>query len=278
MKRWKIILIFLIISAILGILYARFISTTGLNVYEKSIISSSLPEDYDGLKIVQFTDLHYGSTVFLKELKHVVKRINDQNPDIIIFTGDLVENKVKLSDEEVNNIIVELKKLKANIEILAVKGNHDYDHEYFDIIMKELNWNVLYNTYEFVYKNSTTPLVFVGFDDLLRGKVDIKNGFSYKNEYPDDLFTIVLTHEPDLIDDITDDSYNIAFAGHSHLGQVRIPLIGALWTPDGSKKYKDEHYIIGSKELYVSGGIGTSTLRLRFFNRPSITLYRLRTK
>ena len=90
MKRWKIILIFLIISAILGILYARFISTTGLNVYEKSIISSSLPEDYDGLKIVQFTDLHYGSTVFLKELKHVVKRINDQNPDIIIFTGDLV--------------------------------------------------------------------------------------------------------------------------------------------------------------------------------------------
>lgn len=278
MKRWKIILIFLIISAILGILYARFISTTGLNVYEKSIISSSLPEDYDGLKIVQFTDLHYGSTVFLKELKHVVKRINDQNPDIIIFTGDLVENKVKLSDEEVNNIIAELKKLKANIEILAVKGNHDYDHEYFDIIMKELNWNVLYNTYEFIYKNSTTPLVFVGFDDPLRGKVDIKNGFSYKFEYPDDLFTIVLTHEPDLIDEITDDTYNIAFAGHSHLGQVRIPLIGALWTPDGSKKYKDEHYIIGSKELYVSGGIGTSTLRLRFFNRPSITLYRLRTK
>lgn len=137
---------------------------------------------------------------------------------------------------------------------------------------------VLNNTYEFIYKDSTTPLVFVGFDDLLRGKVDINNGFSYKNENPDDLFTIVLTHEPDLIDQITDDNYNVAFAGHSHLGQVRIPLIGALWTPEGSKKYKDEHYIIDDKELYVSGGIGTSSLKLRFFNKPSITLYRLRTK
>ena len=222
--------------------------------------------------------MHYGSTIHLKELKNVVKRINDQNPDIIIFTGDLVENKVVLSDEEVEKIETELNKLNPSIEILAVKGNHDYDHDYFDKITEKLNWKVLNNTYEFIYKDSTTPLVFVGFDDLLRGKVDINNGFSYKNENPDDLFTIVLTHEPDLIDQITDDNYNVAFAGHSHLGQVRIPLIGALWTPEGSKKYKDEHYIIDDKELYVSGGIGTSSLKLRFFNKPSITLYRLRTK
>ena len=278
MKKWKKILILVIILAILTLLYARFISTRGLKVSEKSIITDKLPEDYDGFKIVQFTDLHYGSTIHLKELKNVVKRINDQNPDIIIFTGDLVENKVVLSDEEIEKMETKLKKLNPSIEILAVKGNHDYDHDYFDKITEKLNWKVLNNTYEFIYKDSTTPLVFVGFDDLLRGKVDIKNGFSYKNENPDDLFTIVLTHEPDLIDQITDDNYNVAFAGHSHLGQVRIPLIGALWTPEGSKKYKDEHYIIDDKELYVSGGIGTSSLKLRFFNKPSITLYRLRTK
>lgn len=278
MKRYQIILILLVVTGVLTILYARFIGTTGLKVIEKSIITDKLPSEYDGLKIVQFTDLHYGSTIHLKELKNVVKRINDQNPDIVIFTGDLVENKVVLSDEEVEKVTEELKKINPKIETLAVKGNHDYDHEYFDRITENLPWKVLFNTYEFVYNNSTTPLVFVGFDDLLEGKVDIKNGFSYKNENPDDLFTIVLTHEPDLIDKITEDNYNLAFAGHSHLGQVRAPFIGALWTPDGSKKYKDEHYIVGDSELYVSGGIGTSTLKLRLFTRPSITLYRLRTK
>lgn len=278
MKRYQIILILLVVTGVLTILYARFIGTTGLKVIEKSIITDKLPSDYDGLKIVQFTDLHYGSTIHLKELKNIVKRINDQNPDIVIFTGDLVENKVVLSDKEVKKVTEELKKINPKIETLAVKGNHDYDHEYFDKITENLPWKVLFNTYEFVYNNSTTPLVFVGFDDLLEGKVDIKNGFSYKNENPDDLFTIVLTHEPDLIDKITEDNYNLAFAGHSHLGQVRAPFIGALWTPDSSKKYKDEHYIIGDSELYVSGGIGTSSLKLRLFARPSITLYRLRTK
>ena len=278
MKRYQIILILLVVTGVLTILYARFIGTTGLKVIEKSIITDKLPSDYDGLKIVQFTDLHYGSTIHLKELKNIVKRINDQNPDIVIFTGDLVENKVVLSDKEVKKVTEELKKINPKIETLAVKGNHDYDHEYFDKITENLPWKVLFNTYEFVYNNSTTPLVFVGFDDLLEGKVDIKNGFSYKNENPDDLFTIVLTHEPDLIDKITEDNYNLAFAGHSHLGQVRAPFIGALWTPDGSKKYKDKHYIVGDSELYVSGGIGTSSLKLRLFARPSITLYRLRTK
>ena len=278
MKRYQIILILLVVTGVLTILYARFIGTTGLKVIEKSIITDKLPSDYDGLKIVQFTDLHYGSTIHLKELKNIVKRINDQNPDIVIFTGDLVENKVVLSDKEVKKVTEELKKINPKIETLAVKGNHDYDHEYFDKITENLPWKVLFNTYEFVYNNSTTPLVFVGFDDLLEGKVDIKNGFSYKNENPDDLFTIVLTHEPDIIDKITEDNYNLAFAGHSHLGQVRAPFIGALWTPDGSKKYKDKHYIVGDSELYVSGGIGTSSLKLRLFARPSITLYRLRTK
>ena len=69
MKRYQIILILLVVTGVLTILYARFIGTTGLKVIEKSIITDKLPSDYDGLKIVQFTDLHYGSTIHLKNLK-----------------------------------------------------------------------------------------------------------------------------------------------------------------------------------------------------------------
>ena len=243
-------------------------------------------------KVLIFGDLHF-SCVYQGQHKNyiydcysnmnlITEVVKKEKPAWIIFLGDIIGvNERNIRDHQfLMRVILFFETLNSitNGNVYTVKGNHDYDHDYFDKITEKLNWKVLNNTYEFIYKDSTTPLVFVGFDDLLRGKVDINNGFSYKNENPDDLFTIVLTHEPDLIDQITDDNYNVAFAGHSHLGQVRIPLIGALWTPEGSKKYKDEHYIIDDKELYVSGGIGTSSLKLRFFNKPSITLYRLRTK
>lgn len=269
----------LLISGTLSVLYARYISTRGLVVKEYPIKTTSLDEHYDGLKLLQFSDLHYGSTIGLKELKSIINKINKLNPDVILFTGDLIEKNTILSDEDINKITKELNKLDAKIEILAVKGNHDYDHDYFDIILDKLDWIVLDNTYEYVYKESSTPIVFVGLDDLIEGTPDYNNAFSYINEIKDkELYTIVLSHEPDQIEEIKNYNFNLVISGHSHLGQVRLPFIGAIYTPIGSKKYYDEHYKVGNADLYINGGIGTSTLKLRFLNKPSINLYRFYTK
>ena len=67
-------------------------------------------------------------------------------------------------------------------------------------------------------------------------------------------------------------------SGHSHLGQVRLPFIGSIITPQGAKKYYDEQYKVSNADLYINGGIGTSTLDFRFFAKPSINLYRFYTK
>ena len=67
-------------------------------------------------------------------------------------------------------------------------------------------------------------------------------------------------------------------AGHSHNGQVRLPFIGAIVKNQGAKKYYNEYYKIKNTDLYISGGIGTSTLPFRLFNRPNINFYRLRSK
>ena len=105
-----------------------------------------------------------------------------------------------------------------------------------------------------------------------------------KDHKTKDYYTVLLLHEPDQVDhlnDFTEDTnytFDIALAGHSHLGQVRVPYIGALWTPYGSKKYYDEHYVLDNRDLYISGGLGTSGLKLRFFNKPSINVYRFYTK
>lgn len=274
----KIILV-LVIVGLATLLWARYISTSGLIVKEYAINSSKLNDDYDGLKIVHFSDLHYGSTIFNAELKKVVNTINNQKPDIVVFTGDLIETGVVLSDDEINTLIKELKKINSTIEILAVDGNHDYDNNgYFKKVKEELDWHFLNNTYEFVYRNSKTPIIFVGLKDLTYGKQDYENAFSFINEIEEDLYTIVLIHEPDQVDKFIGYSFDLVLSGHSHLGQVRLPFIGPLYTPIGAKKYYDEYYKINNADMYISGGIGTSTIRFRFFNKPSINLYRFYTK
>ena len=245
------ILIFILFSTIC-LLWARCISTSGLITKEYAINTNELSENYDGFKIVHFSDLHYGSTVTLKEVKKVVK--------------------------EINSLIIELNKLTPRIETLAVIGNHDYDHNYWETIMPHLNWIELDNTYKYIYNNTDEKIVFIGLDDLTEGQPDYDNAFSFLNEQEEKIYTIVLMHEPDQVDKISNYEFDLVLAGHSHLGQVRFPLIGALYTPKGSKKYFDEQYKIGNADMYINGGIGTSLLKLRFFNKPSINLYRFYTQ
>lgn len=274
----RIIIIVAVFLIAIVVLYSRFIGTTGLIVKEYPIRTNELNEDYDGLKIIHFSDLHYKSTIDINYVKKLVKKINELKPDIVVFTGDLVESNVTLDDKEVKNLTKELDRINPTIETLAVIGNHDYDHDYWNQIVPNLNWKVLDNTYEYVYSNSTTPILFVGFDDLREGTPDYANAFSYLNTDSNDRYTIVLAHEPDQIDEIKDYNFDLYLSGHSHLGQIRVPLVGAIYTPVGSKKYYDEHYYVNDADLYISGGIGTSLLKLRLFNRPSINLYRFYTK
>ncbi len=249
-----------------------------MQIKEYPIKTTSLSEAYDGFKIIHLSDIHYGSTIKLKELKKVIKKINELKPDIIVFTGDLVDEDVKLDDKELTEVIKALRELDAKIETLAVMGNHDYDHNYFHEITSNLEWHVLDNTYEYVFYKTNDPIIFVGLDDLTRGNPDYVNAFSFLNEINQDLYTIVLAHEPDQVNEIKNYNFDLVLSGHSHLGQIRLPLIGAIYTPKGSKKYYDEHYKINNANLYINGGLGTSTIKMRLFNRPSINLYRFYTK
>ena len=92
----------------------------------------------------------------------------------------------------------------------------------------------------------------------------------------DNLYTISLLHEPDIIDNILYKySVNLALAGHSHNGQIRLPGIGSILKVEEGRKYSNEEYSLGNTKLYVSGGLGTSMYEFRWFDRPSINLFRL---
>ena len=268
----KFILVLIIISA--GIYYyARYVGTTGLVIKEYSVINEKIPESFHGFKIVQFSDTHYGMTTFNDELKNMVSKINILNPDIVVFTGDLVDYHYNLNDDEKNDIINILSEIDASLGVYAVTGNHDQNVSY-EGILSGSNINLLKNKYEYIYNGTSEKIMLIGLDDYLEGTLDLDAAFSYED---DTSYKILLAHEPDVYDKLTKVP-DLMLAGHSHNGQVRIPLAGAIYKTIGAKKYYDPEYSLGDTKMYISGGVGTSKYKVRLFDRPSISLYRLYSK
>ena len=255
----------------------RYIGNYGLIVKEQSLIYSSLPSSFHGIKIIQFSDLHYGTTIKTKELKKIVEKINNIRPDIIVFTGDLIDKNYSITKQETENVKELLNKMNATLGKYAVQGNHDKKN--FNNIMKDTNFIVLDNSYDLIYNEGYDPILITGIGSSLLKNNDIDKAFNYFNEENanQDIFTINILHEPDIIDTILEKyKVDLAFAGHSHNGQIRLPFTPALVKVKGAKKYYEEKYDINSTKLFISGGIGTSNYPFRLFNHPSINLIRLR--
>lgn len=279
-KRIKIVLkvLLIIISIFLTlILYMHFIGTKGLNVKEYKVTDNNLPDSFHGFKIVHFSDIHYLTTINKKELNKVINKINQLRPDLVVFTGDLIDSKNEANEKDIKNIIKSLNKIEASTGLYAIKGNHDYKNGNFEKIFNETNFKILNNSYELIYYKGNTPILLTGVGSILKNDCDIDQAFSFSEM--DNLYTITLLHEPDVIDNILNKyQVNLALAGHTHNGQIRLPEIGALMSVEEGKEYPNEKYTINNTKLYISGGLGTSMYEFRFFNRPSINLYRLTTK
>ena len=269
-SKLKIIIIYFILIVSILFLYSYYVEPYNLTVKEYKIENKNLPKSFDGLKIVHFTDVHYGSKVDDKYLTKIVNLINKQKPDIVFFTGDFIDKRANLSNKNIETANKTLSKIKSTLGNFAVNGNHDIKHlEEYKKIM-DGNFIMLDNTEKLLYYNGSTPISIVGLTDATETKVNY-DVLKKENKY----FRFVLAHEPDEFKKIKESSFNILLSGHSHNGQVRLPLFGAIYTPVGSKTYYDEYYKIDNKEIFVSNGIGTSTIDIRFNSVPSINLYRL---
>lgn len=279
-KRLKIIFkIFVIITLILTCMYItlRYIGNLGLFIKENSIINEKIPDNFHGIKIIHFTDLHYGTTVDTKRLKEIKNKINNLEPDIIVFTGDLIDRHYSITNKESEEVKTLLNEMTATLGKYAVQGNHDKNN--FDNIMKDTDFIVLNNSYDLIYKDNTIPILITGIGSSTLNNTDIDKAFYYFNEEGSnkDIFTISIMHEPDNIDEIKE-KYNVdlALAGHSHNGQIRLPFTPALFKVKGAQKYYEATYTINNTKLFISGGIGTSKYPFRLFDHPSINLIRLR--
>ena len=277
MKRILKWILIIFIMIILTIFYARFIGTMGLVTKEYTIMDSNIPKDFDGLKIVHFSDLHYNRAIDIKKVKSIIEEINLINPDIVVFTGDLIDKDAKLN----NNDYTELSKLLENINSkygkYAILGNHDYQKDKEEIIKIYNNSDFKYldNSNDIIYSKNNQKIFIGGINTVTHHQDDLDKAMTINNEEDAD-YKIILIHEPDITDDIIKDyQVNLILAGHSHNGQIRLPIIGAIYTPPYAKKYYDNYYNVDGTNLYISSGIGVSTVNYRLFNHPSINFYRI---
>ena len=278
MKKIVGIFVLIIFIIILVLLYSRYIGTKGLSVKEYKISYSNLSDDFYGLKIVHLSDVHYKTLINKKELEKIVDKINSTKPDIVILSGDLFNSSNKLSNDEIDEITECLKNINASIGKFAIKGDNDIIDNWNTIISNS-NFKDLNNTYELIYTNKTNYIFLAGIssnisDSNIDNKLkDIYEFLNDENNKPN--YSILVMHEPDFIDQIDYDKFNLVLAGHSLNGLIKLPIIGGILKQDKAKKYYSEHYKLNNTEFYISSGLGVDKYRFRLFNKPSFNLYRI---
>ncbi len=275
----KIILLIIFIIALI-IAYSYFVEPKIFTYREYPIESEKITDNFKGFKIIHITDIHYGRSFDKKSLKKLVKSINEQKPEIVILTGDLIDKSAKMTIEMSNEISNELKKINASVGKYAITGDQDLKFDEYSNIITASNFTNLNNTYDTIYKNGYESMLIAGVSTYsdkedINGKLTTTTEFINSFEKDGPVYKILIMHEPDYIDDITDNKFDLILAGHSLNGQINLPFNSFL-LQKGAQKYYKNHYKIEDKELYISNGLGTTNFDFRFLNIPSYNIYRLK--
>ncbi|WP_313894333.1 metallophosphoesterase [Psychrobacillus sp.] len=265
MKKWLVLL-----GVIAVVLYTgnKWIQTT-----EITIESENLPPAFDGLKIIQVSDLH--DATFGDRQSKLLKKIETAKPDLIFITGDLIDS----NRYDLQNSLDLVEQLISLAPIYYVTGNHEIatnDVVHIKTSLSELGVIVLSNE-ETVVEKEGESIRIIGIEDPLAG-VPVAEALSIFEQQ--DNFTLTLSHRPETFSDYVKNGLDVVFSGHAHGGQFRIPGLGGLVAPGQGlfPKYTAGVYEENETSMVVSRGLGNSVIPVRIFNTPEIVVVTLLSK
>ena len=273
-----------------GFIYGMLKGAFDYKIHKVKVVLPNLPSSFNGLRIVQISDIHSGSFVSASPLEHAVKMVNEQKPDVIFFTGDLVNNR----SDEVEPFMETLKKLHAPMGIFSTFGNHDYgDYVSWDSMEAkhknledlkakhaELGWRLLMNEHVPLQKGDDA-IALLGIENW-GGNLnfpkygDMKKAHSGTEKYP---VKLLLSHDPSHWNKQVKQEYkdvDITFSGHTHGFQFGIEIPGFKWSPS-QYVYKQWAglYSENNQYLYVNRGLGFLGYPGRVGILPEITVMEL---
>ena len=259
---------------------ALYRDTTNLQVTRLEVRLRRLPARLDGLRIVQLSDFHYDRYVDVRVITAAVETANRLQPDLAVLTGDFVtqdpftghhDPRSARNAEPCSHI---LSRLRAPLGTFAILGNHDYytDPEIVGEILRSRGFHLLLNA-SFPLERDGARLWMAGINDAVAGADDL--GQALQN-IPASEAVILLAHEPDFADWVPSGRVDLQLSGHSHGGQIVLPIIGPPYLPPLARKYPWGLRRLGPLTLYTNRGVGTITVPIRYNCRPEVTLFTLR--
>ena len=267
------------------ILYGALFGTENFKVRETTILSKDLPQGFENYRIIQISDIHCGSWAGNPQaLQKAVNIINAQQPDLIVFTGDLVNNIATELDE----FMPVLSQLKAKDGVYSVLGNHDYamyipwespekKEENLNALKQkqaDMNWNLLNNRHVKLYQNGDS-IALIGVENSGRPPFPNYAKLPEAMEGTEGMFKVLLSHDPSSWrrEVLPETDIQLTLSGHTHAMQTKIfgfspsawvyPEYEGLYTEDGQM-------------LYVNIGLGHLMYPLRLGAWPEITLLTLK--
>jgi uncharacterized protein len=230
----------------------------GFELTEHRIALGNLPEVYRGFSIVHLTDIHHGLYFPADALSAVVELANELEPDLVALTGDFVT----ASRAYIEPAAEILGGLRATHGVFAVLGNHDFRVGAREIA-QALDRNgveMLRNTHKTLRRRGQN-LYLAGIDDF-RYRADLPRAM---RGIPNGAPTVLLSHNPSIIDMAAEMGINLVLSGHTHGGQVRLPVVGTIYGKSEEKlRFKVGRDSLGPTQIYVSRGIGTVVLPVRY--------------
>lgn len=273
----KILITLGVILLLSGYLFieSKYLKPSYINVRKETIKDDSIPDSFNNFEIVFFSDLTYDEEI---DLEMISKRINNLNPDIVIFGGDVSSESSYLYNQDIVNEITEFfKSIKANYAKYAVLGEKDTKTEFLETTINDIfinsGFEVLNNKAIRFRINTSDYINIVGLEDYISGKFSPSSAFS--NVKPD-TYTLVVSHSPDIFTELTGTGTKLCLAGHSLGGIANIPIWGPIHRADGFMRYYKGIHTLSGMKLDITDGIYVGKDNLRFFTNNEIVSYKIK--
>lgn len=271
----------LLVIAVIVLIFQLYSQNNSLVMTRHRVLNNKLPDSFNNFKIIHLSDLH--SKTFGKDNNKIVNKIIKENPDIIVITGDLIDRR--RYNEEKAMLLVE--KIKDIAPIYYVTGNHEGWSGKFSSLEKKLNENgvIVLRNESIILRKGYEEISILGVDDPAFSTTgygeDYKDNKIIEDEIEKikkaDSFNILLSHRPELFNLYREKAIDLVFSGHAHGGQIIIPFIGGILSPNQGffPKYYKGLYKESSTTMVVSRGLGNSVFPQRIFNNPEIVCVEL---